>query len=127
LIKDPKSSREAALANLAELYRDAMQLATESKRAIDSFTGEIPPNSPYRYLRMSVGDAIIAYLEREGKPKTVADLVRELEAGHCVFGLIKSAVEIVRKSVNAYTQAGRLMWMDRGKTLVGLPVWKKRR
>lgn len=121
-----KSMREAALETLAEVYRDAMLLASESKQAINSFTGPIPEDSPYRYLRMSLGEALIAYLTREGKPKTISELVKELECGHCVIGVIKSPGEIVTKSVKAYIQSGRLAWMNKSKTLVGLPVWKKR-
>lgn len=119
--------REAALSTLAQVYRDATLLANESKRAIDSFTGPIPEDSPYRYLRQAVGDAVIAYLGREQKPKKIPELVQELEDGHCVFGVIKSPTEIVTKSVKAYIQTGRLEWMDKAKTLVGLPGWKRKK
>jgi hypothetical protein len=122
-----KTMREAALSTLAGVYRDAMLLVSESKRAIDSFTGPIPEDSPYRYLRQGVGDAVISYLTREQKPKKIVELVQELEAGHCVFGVIKSPLEIVTKSVKAYIQSGRLEWTDKAKTLVGLPGWRKKK
>lgn len=119
--------REAALSILADVYRDATLLVNESKRAIDSFTGPIPEDSPYRYLRMSAGDAVIAHLTRIQKPRSIAELVQELEAGHCIFPAIKSPREIVDKVVKAYLQTSRLEWADKGKTLVGLPGWKKRK
>lgn len=123
--KTVQTLREAALQTLAGVYRDASLLAQESKRAIDSFTGEIPPDSPYRYLRLSVGDSVLAYLTAtNNKPVTIAALVRELEGGHCVFGVIKSSSEIVTKSVKAYIQGGRLEWADRGKTTVRKPEKK---
>ena len=110
---------------LAETYRDAVLLVNESKRAIDSYTGEIPGESPYRYLRMSVGDAVLAYLSKAGKPQTIKQLCDELQNGHVIFGAVKTPMEIVLKSVKAYIQAGRMVWMDRGKTLVGIPEWKR--
>lgn len=122
-----KTMREAALSTLAQVYRDATLLASESKRAIDSFTGPIPEDSPYRYLRQGVGDAVISYLTREQKPKKIPELVQELDAGHCVFGVIKSPMEIVTKSVKAYIQTGRLEWTDKAKTLIGLPGWRRRK
>jgi hypothetical protein len=121
--KHPTTMREAALETLAEVYRDAMQLANESKRAIDSFTGPIPEDSPYRYLRLSVGDAIICFLTRQGKPRTISELVQELQDGHCVLGVIKPPAEIVTKVVKAYIQTARLVWMNKNKNTVGLPAW----
>jgi hypothetical protein len=125
--KQPQSMREVALSTLADIYLDATLLTTETWRAIQSFKGTIPPDSPYRYLRMSVGDAIVCYLTRLGRPRTVAELSRELQDGHCIFGAIKPPIESVNKSVKAYVQGGHLAWMDKGKTLVGLPAWKKKR
>jgi hypothetical protein len=127
MAKEVKIMREEALETLAKVYSEAMQLAHESRRAIDSFTGPIPEDSPYRYLRLSVGEAIMSHLAREGKPRTIADLVKELQDGHCVFGAVKSPDEIVTKSVKAYIQIGRLAWTNKSKTLVGLPEWAARK
>lgn len=118
--------REEALAKLAEVYREAMLLANESARGIESFVGPIPEDSPYRYLRMSVGNAILAYLTRSGKPKTTKEIAQELQDGHCVLGVIRPALEIVTKTIKTYIASKRLVWMNKTQTLVGLPEWKKR-
>jgi hypothetical protein len=116
----PQHIRESALADLAAHYRDAVLLTSELKRSIDSFSGPIPADSPVRYLRMSVGDAIMAFLEGASKPQSLASLVQELEAGGCIFGAVKSPQEIVSKSVAAYVQMGRLRWVNKSKNLVAL-------
>lgn len=116
-----------SLSDLAKVYRDATLLATETRRAIESYTGLIPPDSPYRYLRMSIGNAIVTALRRLNQPKTIPELIQELQDGHCIFGAIKAPGEIVTKAVKAYVRGGQLAWMDRRKTLVGLPAWKKAR
>jgi hypothetical protein len=112
--------RESTLAHLAGEYKDAIHYTSELRRAIDSFSGPIPEDSPHRYLRMEVGDAIMAYLEHVGQGKSIKDLVAELETGGCIFGVIKSPTEIVTKVVKAYIQNGRLQWADRKQTLVEL-------
>jgi hypothetical protein len=122
--KNVRRRREGVLAHLGEEYNDSLRYTSELRRAIDSFSGEIPADSPYRYLRQGVGDAIVAYLTRAGKPKKISALIAELQAGHCLFGRIKSAEEITRKAVMAYVRVKRLKWMDAKKTLVGLPAWK---
>ena len=111
--------RESTLSHLAGEYKDALYYSAELLRAINSFT--ITDDSAHRYLRQDAGDAILAYLRKEGKGKSIKELVAELEAGGCVFGVIKSPMEIVTKVVKAYIQNGRLVWMDRNQTLVGLP------
>jgi hypothetical protein len=113
--------RESTLSHLAGEYQDALHYTVELRRAIDGFRGPIPDDSPHRYLRQDVGDAILAYLTRVGKSKSIKDLVAELESGGCIFGMIKSPTEIVTKAVKAYIQSGRLEWADRKQTLVGLP------
>lgn len=40
-----------------------------------------------------------------------------------MMGVVKSAEEIVSKSVHSNMRLGKLAWMDRKKTLVGLPEW----
>lgn len=124
--KSVRDRRENVLSHLGAEYNDALHYTAELRRAIDSFSGEIPADSPYRYLRQGVGDAILAYLKRAGKPQKIAALVRELEAGHCIFGRIKSAEEITTKAVQAYVRSKRLQWMDEKTTLVGLPEWKRK-
>jgi hypothetical protein len=118
--------RDSTLSHLAGEYKDALHYTGELRRAIDSFTGSIPDDSPHRYLRHeNVGEAILTYLARVGAStksgKTIKELVEELEAGGCIFGLIKSPTEIVTKVVKAYIQSGRLVWVDRKQTIVGLP------
>jgi len=119
--------RESALSHLADEYKDALQLTGELRRAIDAFSGPIPEDSPQRYLRMDVGDAILHFLGLQQKPKgkSVDELVRELQSRGCLFGVVKTPREIVTKVVKAYVQSGRLTWMDRKQSLVGLPDWKR--
>jgi len=119
--KTVRERRESTLSHLAGEYQDALHYTVELRRAIDSFRGPIPDDSPHRYLRQDVGDAILTYLTRAGKPKSIKDLVDELLDGGCVFGMIKSPAEIVTKAVKAYIQSGRLEWADRKQTLVGVP------
>jgi hypothetical protein len=120
--KRVEERRESTLSHLAGEYKEALQYTGELRRAIDSFSGPIPDDSPHRYLRQDVGEAIITHLTRVGPGgKSIKDLVAELEAGGCIFGVIKSPTEIVTKVVKAYIQSGRLEWMDRKQTLVGLP------
>lgn len=124
--KTIQERRESALSSLAGEYKDALQYTGELRRAIDSFSGPIPEDSPHRYLRQDVGEAIIAHLTRLGPGgKSIKDLVAELEEGGCIFGVIKSPTEIVTKVVKAYVQSGRLAWMDRKQSLVGLPGERK--
>lgn len=120
--KSVQQRREDTLAHLAGEYKDVLQYSGELRRAIDSFT--ITDDSAHRYLRLDVGDAILGYLRKAGKSKTIQELVAELESGGCIFGVIKSPREIVTKVVKAYIQNGRLMWKDREQTLVGLPEKK---
>lgn len=115
-----QSIRESALTNLAAEYKDASLLVSELGRAIDSFSGDIPEDSPVRYLRLSVGDAVMAYMQRVNKSQTVPALVRELENGGCIFGAIKKPNEIVAKAVAAYVRMGRLRWTDKKQTTVVL-------
>lgn len=122
--KTVRERRESTLSHLAGEYKDALQYTGELRRAIDSLKGPIPPDSPHRYLRMNVGDAVIAYLTRVDKSKSIKELVAELEAGGCIFGVRKKPEEIVKKAVKAYLQSGLLAWADRKQTLVGLPEKK---
>jgi hypothetical protein len=123
--KNVRDRREDVLAHLGAEYNDALTYTAELRRAIDSFSGEIPADSPYRYLRQGVGDAILAYLTRVQKPQKISALIQELKAGHCLFGRIKSAEEITRKAVTACVRSKRLQWMDAKKSVVGLPGWKR--
>lgn len=126
--KTVRERRESTLSHLAGEYKDALHYSGELRRAIDSFSGPIPDDSPHRYLRQNVGDAILAYLAKVGVSskagKSIKDLVAELETGGCIFGMIKSPMEIVTKAVKANIQSGRLVWVDRKQTLVGLPEKK---
>lgn len=117
--KTVRERRESTLSHLAGEYKEILQYSGELRRAIDSFT--ITDDSAHRYLRQDAGDAILGYLGRVGKSKSIKELVEELEAGGCIFGVIKSPTEIVTKVVKAYIQIGRLVWVDRKQTLVGLP------
>jgi hypothetical protein len=122
--KTVQQRRETTLSHLAGEYQDALHYTVELRRAIDGFRGPIPDDSPHRYLRLDVGDAILAYLIRVAKSKSIKELVAELESGGCIFGRIKSPTEIVTKAVKAYIQSGRLMWVDPKQTRVGLPEKK---
>lgn len=123
--KTVRERRESALSHLASEYKDTLHYSGELRRAIDCFSGPIPDDSPHRYLRHdNVGDAILSYLAKVGKSKSIKELVAELESGGCIFGVIKSPTEIVTKVVKAYIQSGRLVWADRKQTLVGLPEKK---
>jgi hypothetical protein len=126
--KTVRERRESTLSHLAGEYKDSLQYTGELRRAIDGFKGPIPDDSPHRYLRQNVGDAILDYLAKvdvsKKNRKSIKDLVAELEAGGCIFGVIKSPTEIVTKVVKAYIQSGRLVWADRKQTLVGLPEKK---
>jgi hypothetical protein len=128
--KSVQQRRETTLSHLAGEYQDALHYTVELRRAIDGFKGPIPDDSPHRYLRLDVGDAILAYLTRVGASsssksgKSIKELVAELESGGCIFGRIKSPTEIVTKAVKAYIQSGRLVWVDPKQTRVGLPSKK---
>jgi hypothetical protein len=119
--KTVRERRESTLSHLAGEYKDSLQYTGELRRAIDSLSGPIPDDSPHRYLRQNVGDAILAYLSRVGKSKSIKDLVVELESGGCIFGVIKSPMEIVTKAVKANIQSGRLEWEDKAQKAVRLP------
>jgi hypothetical protein len=120
--KTVQQRRETTLSHLAGEYQDALHYTVELRRAIDGFRGPIPDDSPHRYLRLDVGDAILAYLIRVGKSKSIKELVAELESGGCIFGRIKSPTEIVTNAVKAYNQSGRLAWLDPKQTRVGFPT-----
>lgn len=124
--KPIRERREEMLARLSEEYRDTTEYAAELRRALASFKGAIPENSPYRYLQISVGDSIVHFLTRYGRPQTVEELTAELKAGHCLFGAVKTPEEITKKAVVTYVSIRRLIWMDKKQTKVGLPAWKKR-
>jgi hypothetical protein len=118
--KTVRERRESTLSHLAGEYKDSLHYTVELRRAIDGFRGPIPDDSPHRYLRQDVGDAILVYLARVGQSKSIKDLVAELESGGCIFGMIKSPTEIVTKAVKAYIQSGRLEWADPKQTRVGV-------
>jgi hypothetical protein len=113
--------RDEILSHLAVEYRDAVQYTGELRRAIDSFSGQIPDSSPNRYLRMDCGDAIMQFLSKV-KRATIPELVQEMEAGGCIFGQVKSPREIITKIVKAYVQSGKLQWKDKKNTIV---QWKE--
>jgi hypothetical protein len=115
--------RNSALEFLVAQYMDALRYTKELRRAINSFRGSLPPDSPYRYVGKDATEAILSYLERVRTPQTIEQLIRELEAGSRMMGVVKSAEEIVSKSVHSNMRLGKLAWMDRKKTLVGLPEW----
>jgi hypothetical protein len=127
--KDPNENtsvaamRDSALEFLVAQYRDAQRYAAELRRAIDSFSGSLPPDSPYRYVSKNATGSIIAWLERTQSPQTIPQLIDELRAGGFFMGVIKGAEEIVSKSVHSSIKTGKLAWMDRRHTLVGLPRW----
>ncbi|MBZ5524921.1 MAG: hypothetical protein LAP21_22035 [Acidobacteriia bacterium] len=121
--KSVAAMRNSALEFLVAQYMDAQRYAAELRRAINSFRGSLPPDSPYRYVGKNATQAILSYLERTQEPQTIEQLITELEAGNRVMGVIKSAEEIVTKSVKTNMRRGKLLWMDRKKTLVGLPEW----
>src|SRR2546423_10736438 len=77
--------RDSALQFLMAQYRDALQYTNELKRAIASFSGELPPDSPYRYASMTIGQAILKFLDRVEKPHTIRQLISELESGGCTL------------------------------------------
>jgi hypothetical protein len=119
--------RDSALEFLMAQYRDALQYTNELKRAIASFSGELPPDSPYRYASITVGEAILNFLDRVEKPHTIRQLISELESGGCTFGVIKSRDEIVRKAVMAFVRQDKLVWLDKEKTLVARPAWNTKK
>ncbi|HWZ45804.1 MAG TPA: hypothetical protein VNW97_20185 [Candidatus Saccharimonadales bacterium] len=121
--KSVAAMRNSALEFLVAQYMDAQRYTAELKRAIASLRGTLPPDSPYRYVGKSVTTAVFSYLERVQTPQTIEQLIAELEAGRRVMGVTKGAEEIVMKSVRSNMKLGRLVWMDRKETLVGLPQW----
>jgi hypothetical protein len=120
--KEPKAvlKRESTLGFLAAEYAESAAYTTELRRAIDSFKGKIPEDSPYRYLRMDVGEAILSFLRTTTQPQTIQQLIRELQSGACPLGAVKSAHEIVTKAVNALVRVGQVRWTDNSKTHVAL-------
>lgn len=127
--KDPNENisvaamRDSALEFLVAQYRDAQRYAAELRRAIDSFSGSLPPDSPYRYVSRNATGSILAWLERSQTPQTIPQLISELRAGGFFMGVIKGDEEIVSKSVRSSIKTGKLAWMDTRQTLVGLPAW----
>jgi hypothetical protein len=119
--------RDSALEFLMAQYRDALQYTNELKRAIASFSGELPPDSRYRYASMTVGEAVINFLDRVEKPHTIRQLISELESGGCTFGVIKSREEIVRKAVMAFVRQNKLVWLDKEKNVVARPDWSAKK
>jgi hypothetical protein len=111
--------REKTLGYLAGEYRESLEYTAELKRAIDGFRGNIPPNSPYRYLRSEVGGAILTTLESKS-PQTIPQLIKELQSGGCVFGAVKTPQEIVTKAVKALVAIGKVEWADQAKSQVRL-------
>jgi hypothetical protein len=122
-LKAVAGMRDSALQFLMAQYRDALQYSNELKRAIASFSGELLPNSPYRYASMTVGKAVVNFLDRVEKPHTIRQLISELESGGCMFGVIKSQDEIVRKAVMALVRQNKLVWLDKEKNMVARPGW----
>lgn len=114
------SRRDDILTHIASEYRDVSQYMGELRKAIDSFAGSLPADSPNRYLRMECGEAIMSYFQRV-KSASIDDLVAELEAGGCIMGQVKGPREIVLKSVNAYIKAKKLVWKDKKHTVVMKP------
>jgi len=129
MVPSPKQpvrfQREEMIEHIAQEYRDAVRYTAELKRALDLFSHEFPPDSPFRYLRKGPGDAIVEYLTREGKKKTVKEITDELKAGSCIIGMMKPPAEVISKALAAYERKGLLMWLDAAKTEVGLTAWKK--
>jgi hypothetical protein len=126
-LKAVAGMRDSALQFLMAQYRDAIHYANELKRAIASFSGVLPPDSPYRYASMTVGEAVIDFLDRVEKPHTIRQLISELASGGCTFGVIKSRDEIVRKAVMAFVRQNKLVWLDKEKTLVARPAWSAKK
>ncbi len=122
--KTVPAKREQTLGHLAGEYTESLQYTAELKRAIDSFRGVIPPNSPYRYLRSDVGESIVAFLHTKAQAQSIPQLIKELQSGGCVLGAVKSPQEIVTKAVNALVRIGQVEWVDQGKTLVALKAKK---
>lgn len=117
--------RNHALEFLLAQYRDAMRYLAELRRAIASLGGDLPPDSPYRYVTMNATGSIVAYLKRIQAPRTIQQLIDELYAGGFFMGVTKGAEEIVSKSVHSNIRTGKLVWMNRQKSLVGLPQWSR--
>jgi len=118
--------REETINSIAREYRDSVRYTAELKRALDVFDYQFPPESPFRYIRKGIGEAIVEYLQRTSRPKSVKELMVELEAGNCILSALKPASELVSKAVGAYQKKGILTWLDAAHTQVGLAAWKKR-
>lgn len=121
--KSVAAMRNSALEFLVAQYMDAQRYVAELKRAINSFRGSLPPDSPYRYVGKDASEAVLSFLERVQTPQTIEQLIVELRSGSRMMGVVKSPEEIVAKSVKSAMKRGKLVWMDRGRTLVGLPEW----
>ncbi|HLJ89552.1 MAG TPA: hypothetical protein VKZ53_22270 [Candidatus Angelobacter sp.] len=119
------SVRQATLEYLLGQYRESLRLSAQLKHAIDALTGELPPDSPYRYVSQGVGNAIVMYLDKVKEPRSIKQITKELEDGGCVFGVVKSPTEIVKKAVVAFVRHERLTWIDQQRGLVGSPNWSK--
>jgi len=120
--RKPVSVRRAATREtlLAE-YIDVVRYQGELKWALEAFDGPLPQDSPFRYTQMSVGDAIIAFLERSGKAHTIQELVDELNSGNAIWGTMRGPADIVAKAVGYYIKQGQLAWADAKHTKVKLP------
>lgn len=66
--------RNSALEFLVAQYMDALRYTKELRRAINSFRGSLPPDSPYRYVGKDATEAILSYLERVRTPQTIEQL-----------------------------------------------------
>ena len=103
-------------------YKEIVDYQRELRMAIESFAGELPPESDYRYTMLPVGDAIITYLGRNpGLTPSIEHLIAELDSGNVVWGAVKKPAEIVRKSVVHYVKKGQIAWADAKQTKVKLP------
>jgi hypothetical protein len=106
---------------LLRKYKEIVDYQRELRMAIESFAGELPPDSDYRYTMLPVGDAIITYLGRNpGLTASMEHLIAELDSGNVVWGAVKKPAEIVRKSVVYYVKKGQIIWTDAKQTKVKL-------
>jgi hypothetical protein len=106
---------------LLRKYKEIVDYQRELRMAIESFAGELPPESDYRYTMLPVGDAILTYLGRNpGLTASIEHLIAELESGNMVWGAVKKPAEIVRKAVVHYVKKGQIAWTDAKQTKVKL-------
>jgi hypothetical protein len=102
-------------------YKEIVDYQRELRMAVESFAGELPPESDYRYTMLPVGDAIITYLGRNpGLTASMEHLIAELDSGNIVWGAVKKPAEIVRKAVVHYVKKGQIVWTDAKQTKVKL-------